>query len=142
LGADYLLRGVSMVERDRTIESNRYYDQQLQAYLTTDLSRDVEASVRVQSITPWGLEGSTNPLRTRYPDANGNLWVQNAYARMPHLFKDHLIMTVGRQPIQWGDGRILSDDDLGFDAIRAQAKSPFRRVPFDIEGFTAKIHET
>jgi hypothetical protein len=141
LGADYLLRGVANTERDRRFHSDRYYDQQLQAYLTTDLSRDVEASIRVQSITPWGLEGSTTPLRTRYPNANGNLFVQNAYARLPHIWKDHLIMTVGRQPIQWGDGKILADDDLGFDAIRAQVKSPFRRIPFDLEGFTAKISE-
>ena len=142
LGADYDLRGVANTPSDKTIHSDRYYDQQLQAYLTTDLSRDVEASVRVQSITPWGLEGSTTPLRTRYPDANGGLWVQNAYARMPHIWNDHIIVTVGRQPIQWGDGKILSDDDLGFDAIRAQVKSPFRRIPFDVEGFTAKIHES
>ncbi len=141
LGADYDLRGVSNTPSDRTIHSDSYYDQQLQAYLTTDLSRDVEASVRVQSITPWGLEGSTTPLTTRYPNANGGLWVQNAYARLPHIWNDHLIVTVGRQPIQWGDGKILSDDDLGFDAIRAQLKSPFRRIPFDIDGFTAKIHE-
>ena len=141
LGADYLLRGVAVTERDRTIKSSRYYDQRLQAYLTTDLSKDVEATVRVQSITPWGLEGSTTPLVTRYPHANGNVWVQNAFARLPHIWNDRIIVTVGRQPIQWGDGKILSDDDLGFNAIRAQIKSPFRRIPFDLEGFTAKINE-
>lgn len=141
LGADYLLRGVSMEERDKSFEKNRYYDQRLQAYLITDLSKDVEATVRVQSITPWGLEGSTTPLATRYPDANGDLWVQNAFARMPHLWKDRIIVTVGRQPIQWGDGTILSDDELGFNAIRTQIKSPWSRLPFDLEGFTAKINE-
>jgi hypothetical protein len=141
LGADYNLRGVAITQADNTLHGSRYYDQQLQAYLTTDLSKDVEASVRVQSITPWGVEGSSRTIASRYPDANGRLWVQNAYARMPHIWKDRITMTVGRQPIQWGDGRILSDDDLGFDAIRAQVKSPFRRIPFDLEGFTAKIED-
>ncbi|MCG3205944.1 MAG: hypothetical protein KCHDKBKB_02668 [Elusimicrobia bacterium] len=141
IGADYLLRGVAITERDKTIKSNRYYDQRLQAYLTTDLSKDVEASVRIQSINPWGLEGSTTPLVTRYPHANGNVWVQHAYARLPHLWKDRMILTVGRQPIVWGDGKILSDDELGFNAIRAQIKSPWRGLPFDLEAFTAKINE-
>src|SRR5260221_4475342 len=86
LGADYLLRSISTIEYDKGIEGQNYFDQQLQAYLTTDLSKDVEASVRVQSITPWGLEGSTTSApATRYPSANGNLWVQNAYVRLPGL---------------------------------------------------------
>ncbi len=142
IGADYLLRGVSTHERDKNFKNSAYYDQRLQGYLTTDLSRDVEASIRIQSITPWGLEGSSTPLVTRYPSANGNLFVQNAFARLPHLWKDRIILTIGRQPIQWGDGKILSDDELGFNAIRAQLKSPFRRLPFDLEGFTAKISES
>lgn len=142
LGADYLLRGVSIEERDKTLSSNRYYDQRLQAYLVTDLSKDVEATVRVQSINVWGLEGSTNPLSTRYPDANGDLWVQNAFVRLPGLWKDRIIVTAGRQPLVWGDGAILSDDELGMNAIRMQIKSPWRRLPFDIDGFTAKISET
>lgn len=141
LGADYLLRGVAVTERDRTIKANRYYDQRLQGYLTTDLSKDVEATIRIQSITPWGLEGSTTPLVTRYPNANGTLWVQNAFVRMPGIWKNRIIVTAGRQPIQWGDGKILSDDDLGFNAIRAQVKSPWRWLPVDLDAFTAKVAE-
>lgn len=141
IGADYLLRHVATEERDPNIKNLEYYDSRLQAYLTTDLSKDVEASVRVQSITPWGLEGSTNPLTTRYPSSNGNLWVQNAYLRLPHIWQDRIVLTIGRQPIVWGDGAILSDDDLGFNAVRAQVKSPVRWVPFDLDVFTAKISE-
>jgi hypothetical protein len=65
IGADYTLRGVSVEERDKTIRSNKYYDQRLQGYLITDLSQDVEATLRIQSISIWGLEGSTTPLRNR-----------------------------------------------------------------------------
>lgn len=141
IGADTILRHVSVEERDASIKSQDYYDQQIQAYLTTDLSKDVEASIRVQSITPWGLEGSTNPLTTRYPNANGSLWVQNAYVRLPNIWKNRIALTFGRQPIQWGEGTILSDDDLGFNAIRAQIKSPFRIIDFDVDVFTAKVTE-
>lgn len=141
LGADYILRGVSVEERDKTLPKNQYYDQRLQGYLVTDLSRDVEATVRVQSITPWGLEGSTTPLATRYPDAHGGFWVQNAFVRLPNIWKGRIILTAGRQPLIWADGLILSDDELGFDAIRGQFNSPWRRLPFDVDAFTAKISE-
>lgn len=141
LGADATMRSVNVTERDKTIKGQDYVDQQISAYLTTELSKDVEASIRVQSITPWGLEGSTNPLITRYPNSNGSLWVQNAYVRLPNIWNNHLALTIGRQPIQWGEGTILSDDDLGFNAIRAQIKSPFRILDFDLDAFTAKITE-
>jgi hypothetical protein len=141
LGADYLLRGVSIQERDTSINGSSYYDQRLEAYLTTDLSKDVEASIRVQSITPWGQEGSTTPLTTRYPNSNGNAWIQNAFIRLPNIWKGNIAVTAGRQPIQWGDGQILSDDHLGFDAIRVNFHSPFRALEFDVDAFTAKINE-
>jgi hypothetical protein len=141
LGADYMLRGVSIHERDKGLKNNAYYDQRLQAYLTTDLSQDVEASIRIQSITPWGMENSTTTLATRYPSANGTPWIQNAFVRMPHIYKDSIVLTVGRQPLAWGDGHILADDELGFNAIRLQAKSPWQKFDFDFDAFTAKISE-
>lgn len=142
LGADYLLRGVSITEREKNAPKLAYYDQQLKAYLITDLSKDVEATVRVQSITPWGLENSSTTFSTRYPNSQGNLWLQNAFVRLPNIWEDHVIATVGRQPLRWGDGLILADDDLGFDALRLQLKSPWRFLPVDFDGFTAKINET
>lgn len=142
LGADYLLRGVAVSEKDKSAPDLSYYDQRLSAYLITDLSRDVEATVRVQSITPWGFESSSSTLGSRYPDDRGRFWVQNAFVRLPNIWRDRVIATIGRQPIRWGEGHILSDDDLGFNAIRLQFKSPWRFLPVDIDGFTAKIDET
>jgi hypothetical protein len=142
LGADYLLRGVSVSERETTTPDLSYYDQQLRAYLITDLSKDVEATVRVQSITPWGNENSSSTLMTRYPDSNGRFWVENAFVRLPNIWQDRIVATIGRQPIRWGDGLILSDDELGFNAIRLQVKSPLRFLPVDLDAFTAKITET
>jgi len=102
LGADYMLRAVSITERDAGIDDNSYYDQRIEAYLTTDLSKDVEASVRIQSITPWGMEGSSRTPVTRYPESNGTPWIQHAYLRLPNIWKDRIVLTLGRQPIQWG----------------------------------------
>jgi len=142
LGADYLLRGVSIKEREKSLPDNSYYDQRLQAYLTTDLSEDVEAAVRIQSINPWGLERSTTSIVSRYPDANGSPWIQHAYVRLPKIWDERVIVTVGRQPLLWGDGKILSDDELGVNALRAQVQSPWRWLPIDLDGFSAKIEES
>src|SRR4051794_31751142 len=68
LGADYLLRGVHVTERDTTTPTQAYYDQRLIGYFITDLSKDVEATVRMQSIMPWGFENSPATLGSRYPD--------------------------------------------------------------------------
>jgi len=141
LGADYMVRGVGIKERDSTFPGDHYYDQRLQGYMIADLSEDVEATVRVQSITPWGLESSTTPLITRYPNANGGLWLQNAFIRLPKIYQDKAVLTIGRQPIQWGDGLILGDDELGFNAIRLQLKSPWEQLGADLDVFTAKISE-
>jgi len=142
LGADYRLRAISIEERLTTMPDSQYYEQRLQAYLITDLSKDVEATIRIQSLSPWGLENSTSSLSTRYPDANGDLWVQNAFVRMPNIWKDRITLTLGRQPLAWGDGLILSDDELGFNAVRAQIKSPFRWLPVELDVFSAKIKES
>lgn len=142
LGADLKVRGIGVEERDKTLPSSSYTNQQLSAYLITDLSKDVEATIRVQSIQPWGVENSTNPLSTRYPDANGGVWIQNAFVRLPSIWKNRIALTIGRQPIVWGDGAILSDDDLGFNAVRLQINSPFDWLNADLDSFSAKINET
>jgi hypothetical protein len=62
--------------------------------------------------------------------------------RLPNIWNGRIILTAGRQPIVWGDGQILSDDDLGFDALRVHMNSPFKSFDFDVDAFTAKISET
>lgn len=141
IGVDYLLRGVTIESNDNRFRSNAYYDQRIQTYITADLSKDVEASLQLQSITPFGQENSTTTLTTPYPDGDGNLWVQNAYIRLPNIWEKRIIITLGRQPIEWGDGEILSDNNMGLNAIRGQITSPFRWLPIDLEGFTAKLSE-
>jgi hypothetical protein len=45
---------------------------------------------------------------------------------MPRLAGNHLALTFGRQSIVVGDGLLVSDDDLGFNAIRAQIRLPWQ----------------
>lgn len=142
MGLDYRLRGIMTQNNDMdnsTSDSLNYYSHSARFYMTSWLNEDVEASMRLQSINIWGQEGSTTPLQTRYPDANGAPWVEEAYIHLPHMFWKKVDVVLGRQEIVLGDGLIVSDDDMGFNAIRMQAELPWR---FDLDVFTAKINES
>jgi len=140
IGLDYRLRGVAIDNNDTQADTNdslNYYSQQARVYMTGWLNENVEASLRVQSLNIWGLEGSTSPV-TRYPAADGSPWIENVYVNMPNLLNKHLKLVIGRQPITLGDGLLVSDDRLGFNAVRAQVSLPKK---MDLDLFTAKISE-
>jgi len=144
LGADDTVRAIAEEGKTSNEPSPAYFTQRLQLYMGTKLSKDVEAQFKLQSITPWGLEGSTTAAavqNTRYPSANGTPWIQTAFVRVPKIFNEPIQLTIGRQPIAWGDGLVLTDDELGFDAIRLQAASPWHGIPLDSDLFYAKINE-
>ncbi|MBI4396888.1 MAG: hypothetical protein HY548_07320 [Elusimicrobia bacterium] len=137
---DYRLRGVAIENNDyQTGNSDRlnYYSQRARFYMTSWLNQDVEASLRLQSINIWGLEGSGVPV-TRYPKADGSPWVEEAYIHLPNVAWKKLNLLIGRQPLVIGDGMLVSDDNLGFNAIRTQFDLPFK---WDADAFTAKISE-
>ncbi|MBK8869932.1 MAG: alginate export family protein [Elusimicrobia bacterium] len=141
LGFDYGLSAVGISNNDgktTTADDLNYYSHQIRAYLNGQLSPNVEAGLRVQSVNVWGLEGSTNAPSTRYPAADGTPWIEQAYLHMPRLAGNHLALTLGRQSIVVGDGLLVSDDDLGFNALRAQIRLPWQ---LGLDLFTAKINE-
>jgi hypothetical protein len=141
MGMDYRLRGVAIENNDlvdQTRDRLNYNSHNIRFYMTSWLNRDVEASLRLQSIGFWGLEGSTRTPVTRYPRADGTPFVEEAYIHLPHFAWNKVNLILGRQGIVIGDGLLVSDDDLGFNAIRAQADLPFA---VDVDGFSAKITE-
>lgn len=141
LGLDYRLRGI-MTQNNDTLDTTNdnvnYYSHQARAYLTTKLNSHTEAVLWVQSTNIWGLEGSTSAPTTRYPSADGTPWVERAYLRMTGLAWNTTDITIGRQPILIGDGLLVSDDELGFNALRARVSLPKQ---MDLDLFTAKISE-
>lgn len=141
LGLDYKLRGVGISNNDtdpNTKDSYNYYSHQARLYMNGWLNEDVEAGLRVQSINIWGLEGSTSAPVSRYPASDGTPWIEQIYVHMPTLANKHLDLTIGRQSIVVGDGMLVSDDQLGFNAIRAKVFLP-RGLGMDL--FTAKVKE-
>lgn len=142
LGLDYKLRGVDIQNNDglpATSDNLSYYSHQARVYMNGWLNDDVEAGLRIQSVNIWGLEGSTSAPVTRYPAADGTPWIEQIYLHMPHLIGKHLDLTIGRQPITIGDGLLVSDDELGFNAIRAKVFLP---LGMGLDLFTAKINES
>lgn len=141
LGFDYGLSAVGIGNNDgnpSTSDDLNYYSHQIRAYLNGQISPNVQAGLRVQSVNIWGLEGSTNAPATRYPAADGTPWIEQAYLSMPRLAGNRLALTLGRQSIVVGDGLLVSDDELGFNAIRAQIRLPWK---LGLDLFTAKINE-
>lgn len=142
LGLDYKLRGVGIQNSDglpATSDNLSYYSHQARIYMNGWLNDDVEAGLRVQSINVWGLEGSTSAPVTRYPATDGTPWIEQIYLHLPHLVGKHVDLTIGRQSIVIGDGLLVSDDQLGFNAIRAKVSLP-QGVGLDL--FTAKVNES
>jgi hypothetical protein len=140
MGLDYRLRGVAIGNNDGrqgTADRLNYYSQSARFYVRSWLNQDVEASFRLQSINVWGLEGVAAPA-TRYPNADGSPWVEEAYVHLPNVLAKRVDLTIGRQPLVIGDGLIVSDDQLGFNALRAKAKLPWK---LDADLFTAKARE-
>lgn len=141
LGFDYDLNAVAIDNNDvqsDTKDSLNYYSHQLRAYLSGEIAPGIETGLRFQSVNIWGLEGSTQTPSTRYPSADGTPWIEQIYLHMPRLVGGHLALTVGRQSILLGDGTLVSDDDLGFNAVRAQIRLPWKT---GLDLFTAKISE-
>lgn len=141
LGVDYSLTAV--MSHNDAIDPNagpslNYYSHQIRPYFMTRLDSGVEAVFRLQSINLWGQETSTGPAGTRFPKADGTPWIENAYLRLPGLLRNRLVLTLGRQPLVIGDGLLVSDDKVGFNALRGQMTLP-KGLALDV--FTAKINE-
>jgi hypothetical protein len=142
LGLDYTVRGVAIQNNDidpNTNDNYNYTSHQARVYMNGWLNEDVEAGLRVQSVNIWGLEGSTSAPLSRYPATDGTPWIEQVYIHMPTLVNKRLDLTIGRQSIVVGDGMLVSDDQLGFNAIRAKVSLP-RGMGVDL--FTAKVNES
>jgi len=141
MGLDYSLRGIAVENNDmnpNTKDRLNYYSHDARFYLRSWLNEDVEASFRLQSINIWGMEGSSDTLVSRYPSTDGSPYLEEAYIHLPNFAWKRVNLVLGRQPITLGDGALVSDDGLGFNAIRGQVNLPWK---FDLDGFTAKIAE-
>jgi hypothetical protein len=143
IGTDYRLRGIRFDGPGYGAPGDRdygYYSQRAQAHIGGRFSPNIEFMTQFQAI---GVAGSTGAVTdvlanqggSRYPHTDFTPWLQWAYFKATQVYDWPLDITAGRQPIMLGDGLILSDDDLGFTGIRAQARLPWYGLQGELFGF-------
>jgi hypothetical protein len=129
-------------------------------YVQAMLTDNIEAMVRLINERVWW--GPVNSEADYYSRGVENM-LDLAYIKVSDLLTPGLVLTVGRQEIQFGEGLVvgsaylpnsplgnvypgvaLAAQDLGlqkaFDAIRLDYT--FNQVPVDVTAFMAKIEET
>ncbi|MFH1283506.1 MAG: hypothetical protein ABII27_07565 [bacterium] len=139
LGSEYRLRGLSYSNLDyveSTGDSSNFYSHRLRIYLIGSPLDNFEIITRIQAV---GIAAGTTPT-SRYPDADFNPWIENIYFTLKDVFSLPLDLSVGKQPFKYGQGLIVSDDNLGFTGIKLKYSYPWKNLTSEL--FTAKISES
>lgn len=155
---DYRLRGLAYLNLDFNTgtpgDAVAYYNQRLRFSLngkfpTSKSNSDIEIFTKFQSI---GIVGSSQTVisssitTTRfnwmndlpYPNRVFQPFVENAYLKYTNVDGNPLDIIFGKQPLEYGSGFIVSDNDAGLNALRFIIKYPKN---YNTEFFTAKIAE-
>jgi hypothetical protein len=147
IGTDYRMRGISLGNPGYGAPGDQdyaYYSQRVMAHVGGRFSPNIEFMTQFQALGVAGSSTSITDLTANqaaghYPNTNFTPWVQWAYFKASELHDWPVDITVGRQPIMWGDGLILADDELGFTGFRAQTRLPWYGLQG--EAFTFKTGE-
>jgi len=142
--------------------SANFFQTSVRVYVTADLTDNVQAMVRLINERAWGTLSEINwenipSTQNNYtPLSGGTIDLDLAYIKVTDLLTPGLILTVGRQEIQFGEGLVVGSayragmypisniaTDLGlqkaFDAIRADYE--VATVPVVITTFGAKVND-
>ena len=134
-------------------KSQNFFQTSVRVYVTADLTDNIQAMVRLINERDWGKDVASGSNAT-------DIDLDLGYIKVTDLMTPGLILTVGRQEIQFGEGLVigsaynaynnnyandyLAAKDLGlqkaFDAIRADYE--VATVPVVITAFGAKIDES
>jgi len=147
------MRALNPMPDPYTGDSADFFQTSARVYVQAMLTDNVEAMVRLINERVWGNANNYSPS-----DINLDL----AYIKVSDLLTPGLVLTVGRQEIQFGEGLVVGSaclpysslgnvyptamslaQDLGlqkaFDAVRLDYT--FKQVPVDVTAFMAKIYE-
>lgn len=145
IDTDYRLRGLAYSNLDydsATSDSQSFYTQRLRlAFGAKELPKNVEVGLKLQALDMAGRSTVLFPFdgtAGRYPNTAFTPWLENAYVKVNNFLDWPLTLTVGRQPLELGTGLLVSDNDLGFTALRLESDLPWD-IGFDL--FTAKPQE-
>ncbi|MFH1541197.1 MAG: hypothetical protein ABID79_05040 [Elusimicrobiota bacterium] len=108
---------------------NSYNYQKSRLYLEGDLKKNVTVGVKLLSRGIFGKEFGKEytTAKSSVTFINCTPQIENAFIKFSEINNLPVDFIVGRQPLKVGQGVIIDDDGLGFDAIRLKV-----RLPLDI----------
>ncbi|MCM8804030.1 MAG: alginate export family protein [Candidatus Omnitrophica bacterium] len=149
-----ILRGDYYIDEGN--EDLHFFQTHARVYVSADLSDNVSTMIRIINERDWGTEDYYSYNNYYYYDREIDLDL--AYIKVTDLLAPGLILTVGRQEIELGEGLVVGsrfnayayDDtvliaarDLGlrkaFDAIRLDYSAT--TAPLNLTAFYSKIYE-
>lgn len=155
---DYRMRGISYpnldYENTTATDSLHYYDQRLQVSIGGNFAPGVEIGSKISAI---GIVGATtNYFNAPYPRTDFTPYIENAYVKVLNIADSKLDLTVGKMPMEYGGGLIISDNGMGLNGMKLNGNYDLpipvikffrwpmfsvKYVPFQGEVFTAKVSE-
>lgn len=142
LGTEVETGGVSFVNPDYSKTSslkNSYNYQKSRLYLEGDLKKNVTVGVKLLSRGIFGKDFGKEytTAKSSVTFINYTPQIENAFLEFSEVGTFPVDFIVGRQPLKIGQGVLVDDDGLGFDALRARAY-----LPFDIDADAFLIKRT
>ncbi|MBD3272338.1 MAG: hypothetical protein GF384_07360 [Elusimicrobia bacterium] len=145
LETEYRFKGISYRNPDYntgTKDNESFYANRLRILINGSPIENIRIVTRIQALglaggtTEYSIIGGTTT--TRYPNTEFEPWIENAYIQLEKINQSNFSLILGKQPFYYGQGLIMADDQLGFNAIKMiWAPQP----TFSIEAYTAKINE-
>lgn len=145
---EYRLRGLSYPNLDFDMTTNddakAYYTQRMNFMITGKFEPNIEIYTKIQSI---GIVNSTFTLKDYdwqkeypYPKTDFTPFIENAYFKVKKIGQLPVDVVIGKQPIEYGTGLIVSDNGAGFNALKFIVDYPkILDHTLHTEIFTAKI---
>lgn len=143
IDTEYRLRGVSYSEThfDQYASSVplNYYSSRLKILIGANLANNVEIGSELCAVGVAG-GGTKTVFAVPYQKTDFTPFVETAYLKIKNFNELPLDLTIGKQHLVFGDGLIISDDDRGFTALRADGHF-LTPIIWDGSIFTAKVSD-
>jgi len=143
VGADVETGGVSYSNPDyksSSTLSNNYMYEKSRIYLEGDLKENVTVGLKLLSRGVFGKEPGKEytTVKSSVTFINYTPQIENAFIEFSEIKGFPVDLTLGRQSIKIGQGIIVDDDGLGFDAVRLNAYLP---LDINLDAFLIKRYE-
>jgi hypothetical protein len=111
------------IRRDTTVLSSEFR-QRIKFYLTGYMQNNIEVGLKLQSA---GIMNSTNTFVLFEGAKIQNLdpFFENAYIKINKYYGYPVSISIGKLPINWVEGVLVSDNQIGLPAVMVEVDAPF-----------------